>query len=383
MIRGKQRQAEAAPAGHPAEIYAQDRQGPLYSPFHLHHDPMERLLLLNFDDDPDEIYLGFEPQVFDDDVHGQGLLVIGWRVDGYVDVYHQPGLRLKAATYSIAGNGLAEMLMRPMDGSTFEVTAAGVDAHITFDDKLGRPVELRVKEHNTKTRRPFALLAPMGSAATNPEALPLLFLHDFYFVRRANSEVRLSVAGKVHTPSTLPIPLDGSRMYFLRYSDNPLIITWNPAFDGVLTPLTRIGSSEALLGGVRYDLTANHGQPELAQMRLEQRGHHVTVTFLPAFPNLVALRDGAAVSGSFRIAGGTGAGTVGGVYTVARHGEAVTVRVTPSDGWQPDERKWSLRLLYRVVPTFTNWPKTYTWTATLDLSDLTEVRMRASWQRTE
>ena len=62
------------------------------NPFQISIDPMERLLLVNFEKDPDTFYVGFEPQVFDDNVNGRGHLIIGWRVDGKVDVYHEPGL---------------------------------------------------------------------------------------------------------------------------------------------------------------------------------------------------------------------------------------------------------------------------------------------------
>ena len=62
-----------------------------FNPFHIAIDPMERLLLVNFEKDPDSLYIGFEPQVFDDHINGKGHLVIGWRIDGKVDVYHEPG----------------------------------------------------------------------------------------------------------------------------------------------------------------------------------------------------------------------------------------------------------------------------------------------------
>jgi len=62
----------------------------LHIPFRIDIDPMEKLLLINFEKDPDPLYVGFEPQVFDDDIHGKGHSVIAWRVDGRVDVYHQP-----------------------------------------------------------------------------------------------------------------------------------------------------------------------------------------------------------------------------------------------------------------------------------------------------
>jgi hypothetical protein len=85
------------PVFHAAAIYDTTPRDRLFTPFGLHIDPMERLLLINIEDDPDELYVGFEPQVFDDDAHGRGMLVIGWRVDGRVDVYHQPTLSLDPA----------------------------------------------------------------------------------------------------------------------------------------------------------------------------------------------------------------------------------------------------------------------------------------------
>ncbi len=61
-------------------------------PFRIDIDPMERLLLVNFEKDRTPPNVGFEPQVFDDSINGKGHLVIEWRQDGRVDVYHQPGL---------------------------------------------------------------------------------------------------------------------------------------------------------------------------------------------------------------------------------------------------------------------------------------------------
>ena len=80
------------------------------NPFRISIDPMERLLLVNFEKDPETLYVGFEPQVFDDNINGKGHLVIGWRVDGRVDVYHEPGLRIDKGKYDIAGKGLANMI---------------------------------------------------------------------------------------------------------------------------------------------------------------------------------------------------------------------------------------------------------------------------------
>lgn len=384
---------------HGAEIYGEDARraaganstgdvsDAIYAPFDLRIDPMERLLLVNFADDPDEIYMGFEPQVFDDAVHGRGMLVIAWRVDGRVDVYHQPGLRLDPKTYDIAGQGLAQMLVRPLANAHFEVNAAGVDAYFAFEDALGRPIEVKIVERNPRKRKPFGLLAPMGSAATTPSALPLVWLHDFYFVRRADTVISIRVAGELRRPDTLPLPIDGMRMYFTRYSPDPLIATLNPAHRGPLVPLDRVRAAEARAGDLRFDLVVNDGQPEIARMRRVYKDHEASVTFSPPLPNLVHLADGAVVKGQFTIAADAAVGSVTGVYYMARQGNRIFMRVVPSGGWHPHESKWSVGLIYRMASIFTQWPKTYVWTATVDLNDNWrqggQVFMYSSWQRTQ
>jgi hypothetical protein len=76
------------PDNHPPEIYQQNHRGNFVTPFNLEGSPTERLLLINFEHDPDEVYVGLEPQVFDHPSTGSGLLVIAYRKDGKIDIYH-------------------------------------------------------------------------------------------------------------------------------------------------------------------------------------------------------------------------------------------------------------------------------------------------------
>jgi hypothetical protein len=103
---------------------------------------MAGLLLINFEQDADRIYVGFEPQFFDDTIHGRGLLVLGWRVDGRVDVFHDPVLRLDPETYGIAGKGLHAMVERSFAAARFELGATGAQVDIGFEDLEGRHVRL-------------------------------------------------------------------------------------------------------------------------------------------------------------------------------------------------------------------------------------------------
>ncbi len=80
-----------------------------YSLFSLDIVPMQKLFLINFEQDPDEIYHALEPQWFDGPDYGRGLRVVAWRKDGYVDVYQQPDLP-KDEDFSVARKRQAESL---------------------------------------------------------------------------------------------------------------------------------------------------------------------------------------------------------------------------------------------------------------------------------
>ncbi|MCC5906357.1 MAG: hypothetical protein JJU13_09130 [Balneolaceae bacterium] len=44
--------------------------------------------------------------------------------------------------------------------------------------------------------------------------MPLIFLYQFYFVRRKETTIEVTINGKVHHTDTLPLPIDESRILF-------------------------------------------------------------------------------------------------------------------------------------------------------------------------
>jgi hypothetical protein len=366
---------------HPPGSYDRPSDGRFFSPFNLQADPMKRLLLINFERDPDPVYVGFEPQLFENSDKGRGLLVIGWRKDGRVDVYHQPTLTLKREDYDIVGKGLADFVERPLEDARFEIGPRGVDTHITFADKDDRPVTLRIRESNPSPRKPFSLLGPFPSSTEKSPSLPLALLYDFYFVRRSGTEVEISIDGRHHKPDTLPVPMDGTWIYFLRYSSDPFILTWNEAYEGALSPLPLQAAGTCEQQGVIYDLEENTGHLELRGMRPAGAHHDVRFRFNPAFPDIASLRDGIQLNGDFVVDLEESMGRIEGTYTVSRSGSQVTIEVHPRGGWRPGVRKWSVRLIFLIVPLFKSWPKSYRWTATVDLSDEDVPVMTSRWER--
>jgi len=355
----------------------------LINPFTIHIDPMERLLLVNFEKDPDAIYIGFEPQVFDDDTNGKGHLIIGWRVDGRVDVFHQPTLKLDPTKYDIAGKGLANMVSVDMSTALFEVDQFGVQAAYQFKDIANRTVIIRIHEHHSKQRKPFGLLAPMGDAAMNPSSLPLVLLHDFYFVRRKKTDFHVSINEKIHKPDLLPIPMDWTRMYFARYSPKPLIVTFNPAFEGSLEPI-QIPDEEkhVTIGDYNYEVKWVENVPMLKSLTLQNKVHPIRLDFSPAFPNLDQIQPGVSMEGEFVISGHPSTGTVAGNYLICVGEKKVIFTLVPSKGWKPRPTKLSLRFLYGVAKIFKSWPTTYHWEAKLTKTQDEGWFMKSSWKRT-
>ena len=368
-------------------------QVPVVSPFHLAHDPMTGLLLINFEQDPDVVYHGLEPQSFDDAVHGRGILVIGWRVDGLVDVYYQTGLRLNPDTYGIAGKGLNAMVERPFSDALFELGPRGAQADIRFEDLDGRPVHIVVHETDTRPRTSFGLLAPMGVAASDPPALPLVYVDQFSFVRRAGTELRIEIDGRSHQSDFLPFILDGTPVHFLRYSAAPFVITWNPdvaARVRTLDPRVEAGAGVhgAHADGVRYELEANDGFLEIRRMSRREGEHEVMIEFTPAIPHLLALADAAAANGAFRVSAEPGLGTVRGSWHVTRNGSELNMELRPDGGWTPGPGPRMARLLFRAISMFRQWPTTYLWRGTIQLPAPDAPRdsplaFHSGWERIE
>jgi hypothetical protein len=363
------------------KILSQNAMIQFMNPFQIHIDPMERLLLVNFEKDPDSLYIGFEPQVFDDEKNGTGHLVIGWRNDGRVDVYHQPGIMPDPKKYDIAGKGLANLVETTMEEAVFEITLKGVQCIYMFRDIHQRNIILKIREANPSLRKPFGLLAPMGHAAQNPSALPLVMLHDFYFVRKKHTDILVSIDGKSHSPDKLQIPMDGKQMYFARYSPKPVIATFNPAYKGEIFPLELITGQKILQSGSQtFHFLWNDKTPSLERIVYNEALYPLELRFIDPFPHILGSKTINAIQGRFQIVGHHSVGTVAGTYSIEQTDSVTSIKLVPTEGWKPRPDKFSLRFLYTVAKMFKNWPKTYEWNAVIT-SSLQETTMISKWKR--
>lgn len=356
---------------------------PIAFPFSIKIDPMEKLLLANFEQDPDSVYVAFEPQVFKDDINGTGHLVIGWRADKKIDVYHEKSLNLDPAKYSIAGAGLNKMVPVDMEKASYEVDDFGVQAHYKFRDLLGRAVEIAINEKNPRKRKPFGLLAPMGDAATHPTSLPMVLLHDFYFVRKKQTDVVISIDQHSHKLDELPMPIDFQKMTFARYSPRPLIATLNPEHNGALETLDlELGQRTYEKEGCIYEIEWNKQTASIKSMSAKHKIHPLTMNFRPSFPCLNTIAPGTQYKGNFTISGHESVGNISGEYHIQSKKESAAISLIPSKGWKPKTSKFSTWFLFTVAKVFKKWPTTYQWDAELKKDKEGSWQMQSKWIRT-
>jgi hypothetical protein len=354
----------------------------IYTPFSIDIDPMDRLLLINFGKDPDSIYMGFEPQVIKNNTQRESHLIIGWRIDGKVDVYHEASLNLDPEKYDIAGKGLGNMVKTEMEKANFEVNEFGVQAHYQFNDLYNRRVLIHINERSPFKTKPFALLAPMGQAAESPSAFPLILLHGFYFVRKRHTSAKVFIAGRHHQLDMLPLPMDWTRMYFTRYSTKPLIASFNPVFEGPLPYLeAKAGSAQITQGPYVYDLEWQQDLPGVKTITRSNEIHPIQIRFNPAFPELANMSGPIRLEGTFEIEGHPTSGKISGDYRVEKTKHQTKIVIEPSQGWKPRPSKFSLIFLYTFVSIFRSWPKSYKWTAILRQENKVDYFMRSKWKR--
>jgi hypothetical protein len=362
------------------DLYQKPGDGRFISPFDFSLEPMERLLLINMEEDPDEIYLGFEPQVFDDDYVGRGMRILAYRGDKKIDVYQQPGMRAFKEDFDVAGKGCKNLVERPLENAHFEMTRQGLYVQFAFEDIQGRRIEVEIVENHPQPPKTFSLLAPLGNSTQNPPALPLFFMFDFGFVRKAGTKILVKIGDRLHRLDSLPLPFEGQRVFFTRYSLDPFLLTWNTKRDGLLDVLEDARGKEVEAGPVKYYLVDNAGHLEIDRVQVSYNNHSFWFSFSPPVPDLTGLRDGVEVEGRFDIAGEPAAGKVSGNYRLQSSGSGVEMVIQPSGGWQPEEKLLTLRLIYRMASVFRNWPKTYLWKAVFTETEQ-GWQQNAEWMR--
>lgn len=336
-------------------------------PFDLQVWDVDRMLNFEITDDPH--YEGLELQVFDDPVHGRGMIVLlKRRHDGRFDVYRQPGLALDPAYVQVGGE-LGEWRQASIEPARFAIGRCGIDVDVRLSDLAGREIRVRIDDRDGRRRHPGTLLAPVGSTIEHPVWLPLFLMGGCDLVRRTGPAFDLRIGGRRVTTGRLP----GGwlhRRRLVKYTAAPTAVVLNPAGDG---PVDAVDPRTP--GNVRFDGMSNR----IESLQARTAGHCAGLVLEPALPDIARLRPGALATGAWRLAIDDNPAVVGGTWTVERRQDHVDVVLDVTRGWTPRGLPPLMAAVTRVAPVFRIWPTTYRWSATITLGDPPLLSSR--WER--
>jgi hypothetical protein len=325
--------------------------------------------MLNFEITDDPHYEGLELQVFDDPVHGRGMIVLLKRShDGRFDVYRQPGLVLDPAYVQVGGE-LGEWRQASIEPARFEIGACGIDVDVRLSDLAGRDIRVRIDDRDGRRRHPGTLLAPVGSTIEHPVSLPLFLMSGCDLVRKTGPAFDLRIGGRRVTTGRLPGGWPHRRR-LVKYTAAPTAVVLNPAGDG---PVDAVDPRTP--GNVRFDGMSNR----IESLQARTAGHCAGLVLEPAFPDIARLRPDVLATGDWRLAIDDNPAVVGGTWTVERRQDHVHVFLDVTRGWRPRGQPPLMAAVTRVAPVFRKWPTTYCWSATITLGDPPLLSSR--WER--
>ncbi|OPY34240.1 MAG: hypothetical protein A4E32_00512 [Methanomassiliicoccales archaeon PtaU1.Bin124] len=339
-------------------------------PIRIGIDPMVRLMVADFKDDPE--FTGLEPQLFDDQVNGKGIRLLRYRKDGMVDVYWQPGVMVERSTISI-GAGIADFMETAMEPARFVTTDRGIDVDIVFKDAQGRTNQIKIKE-DSEGIRPFPFLAPVGLNVERPLRLFMVEMLEFDFVRRKNTLVKVMIGDRPLKPAYFPIPRSLHRVFLMRYGSSLAISTFNPPMDrAVMFDAATPGSVMSEGMTMKVD-----DQGRTVKIQVIDGNVEVVFDFEPGFPNLTELDDGTTKSGNWTYII-CGHEVASGKYSLSRKEKKIQVEFDVTGGWKPTGLPFIFKFFTTFATFFKKWPTTYRWRGVVDLNN--DLKMSGTWER--
>jgi len=348
------------------KIYDRPPRNMILSPFNLIFDSIDRLLIINFEEDP--IYYSIELQIFHK-IDKEYPLVIMYRKDNMKDIYFTNEIVIKNRK-KIVTDLLTNVSFNQLEDIEYKLQfdEMGLEAYLFLKDKLEKEIEFKIKE-KTPGRELASILVPISAVNKKPEYFPIVFLDKFGMVIKKNTEIFIKIHGFLRYTTDMPIRMNGMNIYSAHYSLEPIISNWNKIFSGNMNPIILNPPVLNLTNeNITYNLIKNSDYYEIKQISgNDEEGHTISFEFSPAIPNLIALRSGKKIKGKFSCSLDDRQGIFAGEYYINRIDEIITFNIHPTKGWQPFPGKL--------------WLMSYFWTAKIEILNEFDAKVQSYWYR--
>jgi len=348
------------------KIYDRPPRNMILSPLNLTFNPIDRLLIVNFEEDP--IYYGIELQIFHE-ASKEYPLVILYRKDNMMDIYYTNEIVLENRKEMVT-ELLTDVSFNQLEVIEYKLQfdERGLDAHLFLMDKLEEDIEFKVKE-NFPGRNLNTMLAPIGAVRKKPRYFPITILKRFGMIIKKDTVIYMKIHGNLRKIVDMPVKMNNLNIYLARFSLDPIICNWNKAYSGNLNPIVIHSPNYHIKeNNLSIEILSNAGFYEIKKISgIDERNHLISFEFSPAIPNLIALQSEKKIKGKFSCSLDEKQCIFTGVYYINRIDKIITFNIHPTKGWQPFPGKL--------------WLKTYKWTANIEILDDFEYKIHSKWTR--
>lgn len=175
--------------------------------------------------------------------------------------------------------------------------------------------------------------------------------------------------------------MDGSKVYYSRYSPKTVTVSINPAFAGYLPEIPVQNHTTQQKENV-YDLHFTDKGVEMAGISQQVFNRTVKMDFSPFFPDIRLIQNGQKFKGNFSILSHTTTGCVSGEYSLEKREGVIYLSMQPSNGWRPYKgNRFAVKAIFSLAKVFHNWPKTYRWSAEITSEKTGGFSMVSKWER--
>ena len=188
-------------------------------------------------------------------------------------------------------------------------------------------------------------------------------------VEQKGTEIFVKINGENIKPIKLFPLCNFKKVYLVRYSYFNNIKELNNDYIGSMLPLeVPKGIEDIRVDNCIYSTIENDGQAEIKSVKTKDINSEMEITFSPAIPNIISLKNNTEVEGRFSLGVDEVKGIMGGVYSIKKNGNAIVFRMNPQKGWQPMPGKL--------------WMKTYFWNCDIKIEG-DKLQVESKWSRSE
>ena len=164
----------------------------------------------------------------------------------------------------------------------------------------------------------------------------------------------------------IPLEVNGVKSYKTVYSLHPQPFFCNQEGETDLPYGEFNGQKSDTINGISYVYNNNNGYCEIKKFEYHLSDRNICMTFSPALPDFVSLKDGAKTEGKFCININANQCVVGGSYSIERtEDNEIVLHINPEKGWQPMPGK--------------PWVSFYDYKARFDVSEKTSYHIQTVW----